>query len=187
MSDTYIVTSRQFEQFKQRARKLKQREQISHHDALERVARAVKFNNWHEVTLAARETHPIETAFRSGLIVALDIKDSYNSNFTGDGMFVEDDQRLLYFCRDDLFKSYRLAEDDGGRTFESTSTAEQLQEDFETDLFNYVFYRYVGQVLPVTVDQVLAICVERCFWGPQCAWYKGTYIERFGQDNGAPD
>lgn len=57
MSDTYIVTSRQFEQFKQRARKLKQREQISHHDALERVARAFKFNNWLEVTVAARETH----------------------------------------------------------------------------------------------------------------------------------
>jgi hypothetical protein len=187
MSDTYIVSSRQFEQFKQRARKLKQLEHISHHEALERVAQAAKFNNWHEVTIAARDTQPAETAFRSGLVIALDIKDSYNSNFAGDGMFVEDDQRLLYFCRNDLLKSYRLAEDDEGSTFASTSTEEQILEHFETDLFNYAFYRFAGSVLPATVAQVLAVCVERCFWGPQCGWYRGRYIDRFGQPDGVTD
>jgi len=170
-----IITAKNFEQFKQRARKLKQSEKIPHHEALERVAKSLNFDNWHQIALAAAETEPAENAHRSGLIIALDVKNASEYDFEHDGAFIED-HRLMRFCEADLFNDYRLAKDDEGRTFESTSTKEELQEDFENDLTNVVLYRYTHDALPSSIDEALAMSRERCFFAPQYVWLKGQFI-----------
>ena len=178
MSDIYIVTAKNFEQFKQRARKLKQSEKIPHHEALERVAKSLNFENWHQVTVAAAETEAAENAHRSGLIIALDVKDASEYDFERDGAFVED-LRLWRFCEAELFDDYRLSKDDDGRTFESTSTKEELQEDFENDLTNVVLYRYTHDALPSSIDEALAMSRERCFFAPLYVWLNGRFISVF--------
>lgn len=178
MSNTYIIPTKIFEQLNQRARKLKRSEGIPHHEALEKVAKSLRFENWHQVTLAAEETRVAETARRYGLIIALDIKDALEYNFDHDGVFAQDD-RLMSFCESDLFQNYCLSKDDDGRTFESTSTPEELREDFEADLDNVVLYRYTRQVLPATLADALALSRERCFFAPTYIWYRGQFIDVF--------
>lgn len=178
MSDIYIVTAKNFEQFKQRARKLKQSEKIPHHEALERVAKSLNFENWHQVTVAAAETEAAENAHRSGLIIALDVKDASEYDFERDGAFVED-LRLWRFCEAELFDDYRLSKDDDGRTFESTNTKEELLEDFQNYSTNVILYRYTRNDFPSSVEDAFDMSRERCFFAPLYVWLKGRFISVF--------
>lgn len=178
MSHKYIVTSKNFEQFKQRAAKLKQSEKIPHQEALERVAKSLTFENWHQITIAAAETEAAENAHRSGLIIALDVKGASVYDFQRDGAFVED-FRLWRFCEADLFDNYRLSKDDEGRTFESTSTKETLLEDFQNYSMNVILYRYTRNDFPSSVENAFAMSRERCFFAPLYVWLKGRFISVF--------
>jgi hypothetical protein len=175
MSNTHIVSSKVFEQFKQRARKIKQSEGIADHEALERVAKSAGFDNWHQVTMVAADSAYAETAHRSGLIVALDIKHAMEYQFDRDGLFVYDD-RLYYFCNEDLFQHYRLCGDDEGQTFESRMPIEELREEFDMAC-NEMLYRYTGPILPEAMDDVFKLSFERCFFGPVFVWFKGKFID----------
>jgi hypothetical protein len=179
MPHIHIVSSKNFEQFKQRARRLKRSEGIPHHLALERVARSLKFENWHQITVAAAETSLSEAAHRAGLIIGLDVKDASEYRFDHDGTFIED-HRLWHFCAAELFQNYCLSTDDEGRTFESMSTAEELREEFEMgQAQDTVLYRYTGPTLPATVDNVFAMSRQRCFFAPVYVWFKGQFIDVF--------
>lgn len=177
MPDIHIVSSKNFEQFKQRARRLKQSEGIPHHLALERVARSLNFENWHQITAAAAATSLSEAAHRSGLIIGLDLKDASEYRFDHDGTFVED-PRLWHFCEAELFQNYCLSTDDEGRTFESMSTVEELRDEFEMG-HDTVLYRYTRTALPESLDDVFAMSRQRCFFAPVCVWFRGQFIDVF--------
>ncbi len=177
MPDIHIISSKIFEQLKQRARRLKQSEGIPHHLALERVARSLNFENWHQITAVAAETRVSETAHRSGLIIGLDVKDASESRFDHDGTFIEDN-RLWHFCEAELFQNYLLSTDDEGRTFESMSTVEELREEFEMGQ-DIVFYRYTPTDLPANLDAVFSISRQRCFFAPVYVWFRGQFIDVF--------
>lgn len=175
MSNSHIVSAKVLEKLKQRARKLKKCEGIPHNQALEKVAKSAGFDNWHQVTVSAAETAYVETAHRSGLIIALDIKDALENQFDRDGVFVQDD-RLYYFCQEDLFQHYRLSEDDEGRTFESRMPIEALREEFEMSC-DEMLYRYTGESLLRTMDEVFKLSFQRCFFAPVFVWFKGKFID----------
>lgn len=175
MSYIVIIPTVAFEKLKQKARKLKRQRNIPHTEALEMVAQGISLPNWHQVTLHAQSTQVTEAAFKSGLIVALDIKDAMEYKFDQDGVFAADD-RAHYFCRRDLFEAYKNATDDEGRTLASKYSEEELKEDFIDDLNNYYFYRYAPEKLPDTIDEVYRLCRERCFLLPREIWFKGRYI-----------
>jgi hypothetical protein len=47
---------------------------LTHHEALEHIAKSKGFENWHQVASEAKLNRTTETSYRSGLLVAYDVK-----------------------------------------------------------------------------------------------------------------
>ena len=95
MNIQILLTSKDVEHLKQKARKLKQEEGITHTQALDKIAQRAKFNHWHHVCESYKRIEPTETAYRSGVIIAMDIKDA-DDFYDEENLFVEDEYG--YFC-----------------------------------------------------------------------------------------
>ena len=103
---TIITPARAVEMLKQKARKLKKDSGLSHHDALDQVAKIAGFHHWHHVTEMAARTAPTEEAFRNGLIVAYD-----SSEAEIDSDFFVEDGMAEYFCEEQLWSDYLAMHD----------------------------------------------------------------------------
>jgi hypothetical protein len=179
MYTNYVFSAAIFGKWKQQARALKRSNALPHHQALDQVAIAKGFDNWHHVVTEAKLNHLSETAYRSGLVVAYDIKDAMDS-WRSDDDFV-DDLRVLDFCRDDIFAWYQRTDDEAdeeGRAAIPRDPAE-YEEDFQEWLHNVYFFRYCGSALPATPTKVLPLLDERCFFAPMFFWFPGRFIEPF--------
>ena len=76
---------------RRKAKKLVKQNGLAHHAALDVVARSGGvFADWHHFIEAAKATEPTERAFRSGLVVGMDIKDA----------LAIPDSKLVHFVRD---------------------------------------------------------------------------------------
>ncbi len=60
MRPQILITSSDVEKLKQRARKLKRESGILHREALDQVAKAVRFYHWHHVSDSAKAFEPTE-------------------------------------------------------------------------------------------------------------------------------
>jgi hypothetical protein len=176
------ITTKVVELLKQKARKLKVENNISHVQALDEIAKQAKFHHWHHVCEQHRLVEPTEKAFFSGVIIALDIKDALEFD-DSDGLFVKDEGDLAaYFCYDDLLREYSESVDDEGVRLKDVAPEDQVIEEFENgELHNYGILRYTGDVLPESLDEVLRLVRERCFWPPIYVWFKGTFHDTFSQ------
>lgn len=173
----YVFSSAIFGKWKQQARALKRSSDLTHNQALDQIAKANRFDNWFHLITEAKLNHISEAAFRSGLIVAYDIKDAMD-NWIPDDSFV-DDFRALHFCEKDIFAWYRRADDeaeDDEKRAIPTDPAE-YREGFEEWLMNVHLFRYVGTNLPASPRKVLPLLDERCFFAPMFFWHGGKFIE----------
>jgi hypothetical protein len=176
------ITTKVVELLKQKARKLKVENNISHTQALDDVAQEAKFSHWHHVCEQHKLVEPTEKAFFSGLLIALDIKDALDFD-ESDGLFVfQADDLAAHFCYDDLLREYSERVDDDGIPLKDLESKEQIIEEFELDeIQNYGILRYTGDVLPASLDDVLRLVRERSFWPPIYVWFKGSFYNTFPQ------
>lgn len=170
------ITTKVVELLKQKARKLKVENNISHTQALDDVAQEAKFSHWHHVCEQHKLVEPTEKAFFSGLLIALDIKDALDFD-KSDGLFVfQADDLAAHFCYDDLLREYSESVDDDGIPLKDLESIEQMIEEFELDeIQNYGILRYTGDVLPASLDDVLRLVRERSFWPPIYVWFKNLF------------
>ena len=179
MRITYIITSTDVEKLKQTARKLKKSEGIPLHEALDRVAQTAGLNHWHHVIESAKNFEPTETAYRSGVIIAMDGNDA--GDFYDDtGIFVVDN-RAEMLCEKDLYIDLCESpyEDNDGRftndRMRDKYTEEELKEIANDCLLDYVFFRYTGKSIPDNVGSVIEIVRKCSFWPPMYIWHKGKF------------
>lgn len=182
MNIEILLTSKDVGHLKQKARKLKHEEGITHTQALDRVAQQAKFNHWHHVCESHKFIEPTESAYRSGIIIAFDTKDAEDF-YDEENLFVEDDY-AFWVCQDDMYREYREIINDDGIPIKNLKSEEELREDFEMDMMNYKFYRFIGNNIPKTLDNVLNLVTERCYWQPVYVWLSGGFYNTlFQSDN----
>ena len=177
MHTNYVFSSATLGKWKQQAQALKRTSALSHHQALDQVARANRFDNWHHVVTEAKLNQLSETAYRSGLVVAYDIKDAMDS-WVPDDSFV-DDWRVLHLCQNDVLAWYRRSDDeaDGEERAAIPTDPTEYQEEFEEWLTNVHLFRYCGPALPVSPAKALRLLSERCFFVPMFFWLRGQFID----------
>ena len=180
MHQIILISSKDTEKLKQKARKLKRTENLPHHEALDRVAVEAGFQHWHHVCEGAKQFEPTERAFYAGCIIAMDVKDADGFNSENDVFIVDDNAWVL--CRDDLLASLAnsVDEDDPqGRPCRETLTPEQLEEWLQDDLMNYTFFRLHSETKAPSINDVLQLVKERSFWPPQFIWLTGEFYDTY--------
>jgi hypothetical protein len=177
MHDQYIFPSVIFGKWRQEARALKRSTELSHHQALEQIAKQNQFASWRHVVAEAKLNRISESAYRTGLVVAYDIKDAMD-NWSSDESFV-DDFRAFHFCQGDIFEWYRRNDDEaeGEERDAIPSDPADYREGFDEWLTNVHLFRYTGAALPPTPTKVLPLLNERCFFGPMFFWYRGRFVD----------
>ena len=175
MRTQIIITSASVEKLKQKARKLKRESGISHHEALDLVAKEVHFNHWHHVAESAKAFEPTERAYYFGVIIAMDIKDAMDFRDPS-GRFVEDSSAFT-LCADDIYRYIREADEDSDMLATDYHYEEDRLEWMEEGLMNFVFFRYTASTVPESVDEVVEIVDECSFWPPEFIWHKGSFQE----------
>lgn len=171
MKTIIFTPSKNVEILKQKARTLKKEKGLSHHEALDQIAKQFHYHHWHHVTEMAAITAPSEEAHRNGLLFAFDIKqaDSFD-----DELFIQD-SLASWFCEKELWKIY-VEMDDEDEDFHELPQSEQ-QEYFQDFMDNLVFYRYVGK--PITIEETLKFVNEYSFWMPTYIWVKGKLYHNY--------
>jgi hypothetical protein len=61
---------------------------------------------------------------------------------------------------------------------------EALREEFEMSC-DEMLYRYTGESLPRTIDEVFKLSFQRCFFAPLFVWFKGKFIDVSDYTRGA--
>jgi hypothetical protein len=175
--DHHVFSAATFGKWKQQARALKRSNGLPHHQALDQVAIAKGFDNWHHVVTEAKLNRLSETAYRSGLVVAYDIKDAMD-NWLSDDSFV-DDWRVLHLCKEEVLTWYRQNDDeaDGEERLAIPTDPDEYLEEFDEWLTNVHFFRYCGSALPSTPTTALPLLDERCFFAPMFFWLRGRFID----------
>ena len=164
--------SKTFEIIKQKARKLKRENGISHVRALDEIAQQYKFNHWN---------HLYKT-LKHGLIIALDIKDA--ADFYDEKKRFVSDEIAYLICQEMLYLDYIESVDDDGISFKDKETEAVLKKEFEEyEIDNYRFFRYTVKTLPRTVDEVIKLTNECCFWQPRYIWLNGEFYNQSGSIN----
>lgn len=181
MNITIFTPSSLVEKLKQKARKLKKEQGLSHHEALDQVAKKLHYHHWHHVIEMAAITAPTEDAYRNGFLVAYD-----SSEADLDSDFLVEDDLSWYFCEEELWKTYLEIEDEEDPEFHDLP--EQKQREYFMDFINdLVFFRYVGEKIPNSVDDALKLTNECSFWSPMYIWIKGQIYDTYGAPATDPD
>lgn len=173
MQSQIVIPSIDIEKFKQRARKLKQESKITHTEALDLVAKEAGLHHWHHVIESSKIFEQTETAYRSGIIIAMDVKEAEEFKDPSGG-FVKD-PFVDYLCRDDLYWDYVKTIDEDGIPLREKYSEEKLKVYAGDDLSNYVFFRYTKDILPGSIEEVKALARKCSFWQPTFIWFKGSF------------
>jgi len=177
MHSNFIFSSVTFEKWKQQARALKRSSGMPHHQALDQVAKENRFNDWHHVVTEGKRNQLSEAAYRSGLVVAYDVKDAMES-WSADDAFVED-SRILHFCENNIFNWYQQNDEDvedEDRPLTPSATS-KYREHFEEWLQNICLFRYCASTLPASPADALPLFDERCFFAPMFFWLHGQFVD----------
>jgi hypothetical protein len=181
MSIPRFLPAADFEKFKQAARHLKRDSEITHHEALEQTALANGFQNWNQAAQLAKETQPSEAAYRSGFVLAFDIKDALNSNFPNELFHI--DHFAAEFVEPELFDCYLFGndeEDDELKARHDKLSDDELKERFCESFFGTLFfYRFAGLNLPETVQEAMKLARKGSFFSPYYVWFRGKFIRVF--------
>lgn len=178
MNTIIFTPSSGVEKLKQKARKLKKEQGLSHHEALDQIAKQFRYHHWHHVTEMAAITEPSETAYRHDLLIAFDVKEAESFD---DELFIEDRLAPL-FCEEELWKIYLEmdhGDEDEDDDFHELPEPEQ-REYFQEFMNNLIFYRYVEKNTPKSIEDTLKFINEYSFWMPTYVWIKGKIYDTYG-------
>lgn len=175
-----IIPTHAVEHLKKQAKRLKKEHDISHTEALERVAKQIDFEHWHALTLANKKIQPAESAFKDGCVLVFDIKEGMD--VSSNKMLVQDSM-LEIVCEKAMDRIYcnMLDEDDlRGRTYEQTLTLEELEENIRE--CDYVFFRLSESAFKQcsSLEQVMDLVSEYSFWPPLYVFIKGKLFDVCG-------
>jgi hypothetical protein len=174
MSVIIFTPSNNVEKLKQKARKLRKDLGLTHHEALDQVAKKYHYHHWHHVTEMAAITAPTEEAYRNGLLIAFDLKEAdLDSDF-----FIET-EIARFFCEDELWTAYLEIEDVEDPDFLDLPEEEQRSYFMET-FESLAFYRFTGEKIPGSVEDALKLISEISFWPPEYIWLNGKLCETYG-------
>lgn len=175
MRHQFLITTADVEKLRQKARKHKRESGVSHHEALDQVAKGAGFDHWHHVSELAKSFAPTESAYYSGVVIAMDIKDAMDF-YDETGMFVED-HNAFALCASDLYMAMCEAVGDDGIPLREKYSEAEFKELADDDLLNYSFFRFTGSLIPERSDDVVALVRKCSFWPPQYIWHKGKFQE----------
>lgn len=174
---TRYLSSGGVEVLKERARKLKRAEGISHGKALERVALAAGFPNWRSASEANKAAEPFERIVSKGWLVAFE--NSENDLDAEAAGFVENtivpffvEKELLAHCA-----SLPSEDDADGAPWDAASSSQS--DDFDDLSSSLTFYVYTGDDLPETLSEANARLSSHTFWGARYMWLKGKLHDPF--------
>ena len=150
-ADTILIPAIAVERLRRKAKSVKKKLGVSHHEALDIVARDTKrFRDWHHVITEAKATALSEQAFNSGFVVGLDAKDA---DFYREGLkYFVPDERLMFFVVGEF--------------------EEQNPQPFDDDLsflweeLNELVYFRSKKIIPENESAARALCNEEFFFTP---------------------
>lgn len=159
-----IIPAAAVSRLKKQAKTLQRSTARPHHEALEEVARASGFDNWHQVSLAEKATQDIERRFRSGLFALIDVKEAQ------DAADFKDAPEILALRDKELLQWLRQHHDN------RAASEDQLRELLHA---NYRVLRYAGaDRLSGLPELELVSRVEALlFWTPDLIWRAGKCID----------
>jgi hypothetical protein len=175
-----IVTTPDVERLKKHAKILKKEESITHSEALERVAKQVGFDHWHDVTISNKKIRPAEEAFKKGCVIGFDVKDGLNI-FSDD--FLIQDNLLEVVGEKHIFKACCNTidpDDSKGRAFKETLSSEELEEYFRED-YSFFYFRLSDKVYlqNPTIKMILNFVLSYSYFPPMICFIDGKLINPF--------
>ena len=185
-----FVSSDDLERLKQLARRAKRARGIPHHEALDVVARRIKFGFWHQVTLAHKAMLPTETAVREGVVIAMDAKDAdglYDGIplQDGNGRFVAD-PLLSSFYESELYRlELEGIDEEDGRPNHEKWTEQQLREFAQARLEELVFYRFEGEPVPKDPAAVVDLVAATVLFGAEIVRISGQAYDTYSVSDSA--
>jgi hypothetical protein len=174
-----IVSSKTVEQMKQKARKLKREQSITHTQSLDAVAKETGFNHWHEVTLANARALPAEEALKSGYVLAYDVKDGMDID-TSTGLLIEDSY-LERLVQDQLYELYRNSVDyeaEPPRMLRDIYPDNELRHYFVSE-WSFMYFRLVNPGDNLTTNDIAKVNKQFSFWMPRFVWIKGMILDTY--------
>jgi hypothetical protein len=161
--ETYVISSSLLSALQKKAKALKKTNNIPHHEALDIIARELRFTNWEHLKKSQKETGVSENAYRNGLLWAMDIKDAEPLETDG---ISQDAQAQMLILSD--FVKLR-----GGVNEEDQYFLEDL-------LDMNIFYRYEGKT-PNKIQEARDLIQEYFFFSPQYIWLRGEWYDMYGK------
>lgn len=180
-TSSLLLLTEDLEKLKQRARKMKREQGISHHEALELVAQSSGLDNWHQAVKANKAMAESESAVRDGIVIAMDIQEADGAKEIPlpacKGRFVQD-QMLRMFYREFFYHQIcDYVEETDGRPYRETSTDEEIREIADEMLWEHDFFRFVGNPDALDAESTARLVAEAMFWAPRYVWIKGEVYE----------
>lgn len=166
-SPVIIIPATAVSRLKKQAKTLQRTTARPHHEALEEVARAAGFDNWHQVSVAEKATQDLERRFRSGLFVLIDVKEAQ------DAEDFEDASEILALRDKELLQWLRQHHED------PAASDDQLREDLHAD---YRVLRYAGadRLSGLPEPELVSRVEALLFWTPDLIWRAGKCIDPRG-------
>ncbi|MGQ0503572.1 MAG: hypothetical protein ACT4P0_13350 [Panacagrimonas sp.] len=163
-SPVIIIPAAAVSRLKKQAKTLQRTTTRPHHEALEEVARAAGFDNWHQVSLAEKATQDIERRFRSGVFALIDVKEAQ------DAEDFEDASEILALRDKELLQWLRQHHDN------QAASDDQLREDLHAD---YRVLRYAGadRLSGLPESELVSRVEALLFWTPDLIWRAGKCID----------
>ena len=163
MSDVFVIPSAAVEALRRKAKKLVKERGVAHHAALDMVARAGgAFPDWHHLIEAAKTTEPSERAFKAGLVVGIDVKETQDVRRSL-SQFVRD-EKLVMFVRSAFERAH------------PKPWSEEVAGDWEDLGAQLVYFRGVRAV-PNSLEETLELCREDFVWPPRYVRLRGKVLQ----------
>lgn len=176
----FIISKKDVEILKQQARQIKREKKISHHTALDMVAKKFKFHHWKHMLIWREKSLEIEHAFHKGCIVAFDSMEDVDLD---DCSLIEiERETLIYLFKHELkilYGSQVDEDDESGRFLSETLSDSELERCIQEDIDNMDFYRIAPNVRYRSLKQAVKVIQDRCFWLPNMIRYRGRMIDTY--------
>lgn len=174
----FVISKKDVEQFKQRARKVKREQKISHQQALDVVAVQMKFHHWKHFLSWREKSAEIEQAFYKGCVFAFDSGENVDLD---DGTLIALERETIeHLFGHELIKLHGEQVDldsESGLLLKETHTASELKESVWEEVEGMDFYRIAPSVYFRSLKQAVKIIEDKCFWLPIMMRYRGRMID----------
>lgn len=197
------TTATTAEKLKRLARTLRKSTKSSLAVALDAVARQHGYTHWKHVTVCVEQTTgsghsqpslpsslvdildraaasdpasaEVQQAFGQGFVFAMDVKDADELSMSSD--FEECDDGWYLAARDLWRVLVHYRDEETGTTLFEAQSAEDLADTVLDDLHNYRFFRFLGAILPATVEEAYGMIHRMSFFPPSHIWLGGKFID----------